>query len=494
MQTILFALDMRPAYLVAVCVGASIVGLLLIGCGSLAITGQRRHSQRRWRRLLDAVGLIDTSKASRRTVGVSQLIAGIVILVAAVGVLFSNGPLASMSLLALTGSLQKPEAAPRIEARRPKETLPDLGPAPAALDAYDYDSTRLQMTATLGSEGGEPVLELAKDNAVLVGFRFTTGLEGAQPGAMINSIQAIYQRDNNYLLGKVIGTQGPDPHQRLADSGSVISALEANSRFQLVALRPTFRSFRQRGFIGDGKNGDWLGEANETGDMVRLAQPAVGMVVFVGSGSISGVKLLYYDESLARLPVRAEQELPHVKAAESVLEVDLGVPRLESAQAMWQDQFKDSVVDKVMQAKDGGLLVGFQMTFSERYWGNILTLSPIFQAGHRYHVFASSEDTPGKTFLAKDGYAVGGIAKLGWEAVQVTFMRVQENGALDPSDSYRELVGSRDPFRADADHDQLDRWLSDGLPVVGMRYKQVQLEPGRESMAELSLMLADIPR
>jgi hypothetical protein len=123
-------------------------------------------------------------------------------------------------------------------------------------------------------------------------------------------------------------------------------------------------------------------------------------------------------------------------------------------------EFKD-------MAPDEGLLIGFEVGLVKSGKQNLIrAIKPIFLTGDKEMTGEQRGTKLGNvvTLKAKEGYAVGAISvKGGFDGMSVTFMKIKDDGKLDPKDSYEsDYVG------IDEKKSNPVKQGGDGTPVIGI--------------------------
>jgi hypothetical protein len=118
----------------------------------------------------------------------------------------------------------------------------------------------------------------------------------------------------------------------------------------------------------------------------------------------------------------------------------------------------------------GSVLVGVRVTYIEHFGGpKIRSVQPIFRSGKNYYYgkIHGQFVPPYRTFIAKPGYAVGGLVThtgLTLDGFGMVFMKVDGDG-LDPTDSYKS------PWIGDKEGGGPAEVFSNGGLVVGLQGK-----------------------
>jgi hypothetical protein len=119
---------------------------------------------------------------------------------------------------------------------------------------------------------------------------------------------------------------------------------------------------------------------------------------------------------------------------------------------------------------EGSVLVGVRVTYIERFGGpKIRSVQPIFRSGKNYYAgkIHGQFVPPFKTFVAKPGYAVGGLVThtgLTVDGFGIVYMKV-DGDALDPTDSYKSA------WIGDKEGGGPGEVFSNGALVVGLQGK-----------------------
>jgi hypothetical protein len=137
-----------------------------------------------------------------------------------------------------------------------------------------------------------------------------------------------------------------------------------------------------------------------------------------------------------------------------------------------------SIRDRMFKTEgpSGGVLIGLEARFAKFGDHHIVrAVRPVYRVGGKEEVGEQIGDdlTGAVTLKAKDGYAVGAItgkAKAWCHGFSLTYMKVKDDGTLDPKDNYEsEWVGWNGSMA-------MTRTSGDGTPVVGLVGKIVGTE------------------
>lgn len=141
-----------------------------------------------------------------------------------------------------------------------------------------YEPTSRNDLSTLG----EPEFTRFEDNApeggVLVGLRV---FKGERWGGVMQSLQPIYQVDDKYVLGDVLGPGGGEPVELLARPGFAVGAIHVKKGLVLNCIQLVFYRYEEGKLIpGDDNRSSWCGvNTGSERSVDSREKPIVGLML-----------------------------------------------------------------------------------------------------------------------------------------------------------------------------------------------------------------------
>lgn len=140
-------------------------------------------------------------------------------------------------------------------------SLPALEAPFVAFPETSYDKTRTKKSNLVGFALEDRTVEDEQDpDKILVGLNI--GMEEGMSKRVMN-VQGIYQRGDQYILGKTLGKEGGSKTRLLAPAGFAVSGVQVESGVRITALRLAFMKPGTNGRL-DAKTqtvSDWIGDA-----------------------------------------------------------------------------------------------------------------------------------------------------------------------------------------------------------------------------------------
>ena len=371
----------------------------------------------------------------------------------------------------------------------------------APLPAFDELNTPASPIPALAPENRE-IVSAREDSGLQIGFQDEApegawlvgarAVSGNDWGGVLRSLQPIYQREEQYLLGQSIGLPGGRKQtQLLARPDYAVSAVRFQRGLVVNAFQFTYSRVVDAHFdLTDSYNSDWFGLADgrEVQSISTGGFPIVGLAGRYDGGCFSEIALLRpkreaSDQKTAELewtPIGEFAELADTGSELSAFIVD--------SREVAGDAERGAADLARSEASDGSWLVGVRATTGVDWGGVLCALQPIYQSGNRYQV-GERVGAPGGErqvqVLAKPGYAVARIESqrgLVVNAIKITFARVADSH-FDMTDTYDSS------WLGYADGRAVETQSSGGAPALGFAYAS----DGR-CFAELRLISARLQR
>jgi hypothetical protein len=310
---------------------------------------------------------------------------------------------------------------PPVPREKQYTTLPPLGSPTNSVSPIDYAPDRVARSIEAGAEAGDLFEDRAPVGAVLVGLRVACR---DAFGGVIEALQPIYQRGDQYHAGRWIGNVPGNEFEVIAPAGYAVGAVEVRRGGVLNCVRLHYHRIDGLKLdSNDIKYSDWIGVNSGSNQVIH------------GSGQflvgIAGRQDEFF-QALQVLYLRPELSRPEQPFASLTYN-----PARAKVSPFLGNKNGEIFVD---QAPEGGILVGAILRQGKSWGGALQGIQPVYQVEDRY-VKGQSHGTPGGTeviVLARPGYAVAGLklrAGLVLNAMQFAFAPL-EDGRLNASRGY----------------------------------------------------------
>jgi hypothetical protein len=307
------------------------------------------------------------------------------------------------------------------------ETLAKAPPPPKKYATPVFNPSAGEDTPLAGCEGGVRQYFLDPDPAgALYGFDYLMGQWENEPAA-------------SFLTPILSPDQPPAPNQTrvIARDGYVVGGMTVSVTHFANAFKLAFVRLNADGSVdqSDGYESDWIGTPQPGGVEVKLGNDGRRAIGFYANrgGVHNAVGLVMAD------PVGRAKK-PRDPNSRPLPEIGSDTEAVGTMPKPGQPQHQNGRhVDKQRRP-----LLGLDYAMGS--WAGEPSprhLAPVYDRDANKSFFAE------KRLIAKEGYAVGGAkvsAKNNVNAVKLTFMKLRDNGTLDPADKYEsEWIGS--PFK-----------------------------------------------
>ena len=469
----LLAQQSNPWQILATRVVFFVIGLIMVGVGFYAIKTKQLLMGRKQKRFLRLFGKEEITGRWAVIGGVVQLLIGLVL---------AALPVAGPYLGVLAMNEDKKPGPSRIRTPRPEfnafdsdeeeEDYEEPGPLDVAsipIPPLSLDDEFILTAATFGRPSAigrnDETAERGVEGGVIVGVQLTKGARRFD--ADYKSLQFIYQVDDRYEPGQIMGEPQERVYRELAEPGFVVGGMHLDLfAGKIQSLQLVYYKMSDNHIAADAERvvskrygDDPMGRGDE---IIDVRQPIVGFSMEHRRGRIEALQLEFVDTDLQRLIATQPLAMDPLTYPEGLKEHQLRIWRRYEGGIEYEDQ-----------APAGGVLIGLRCLVPNEDRGIIQGLQPIYQTADKLSVGPVAASSPAGTTphaeLAKPGYALAGWTFSGnAHAIKLTFMKL--NGSrLDPSDSYEsDWIGTERQTNSD---EMPPHWQSEGDLVIGIKLR-----------------------